>query len=51
MMKKTALGVVIALALVFCGCESGPAETSSAAPIPIPENPTVIWSGGASYDM
>lgn len=49
MMKKTTLGVVIALALVFCGCESGPAETSSAAPIPIPENPTVIWSGGASY--
>lgn len=26
------------------------AETSSDPPIPIPENPTVLWTGGALYE-
>lgn len=49
-MQKTVLAFVIALALAFCGCELNTAETSSDPPIPIPENPTVLWTGGALYE-
>lgn len=49
-MQKTVLAFVIAFALAFCGCELNTAETSSDPPIPMPENPTVLWTGGALYE-